>query len=84
MTIRQIRIQRRVREEELERREKEWRDIMSHQRYLQTEQTRIEAILCNIRLKIEKLARQEVYVLDLLDDVSQSSATSEPNNEMEG
>ena len=81
---RRIRIEKEMLRKDIERYDREWRHVMSHQRHLQDEQTRIEAILCNLRNRMMILCNQENASETPVEASNEGGATNQPQNAKEG
>lgn len=60
------------------------RKIISQQRYLQNEQTSIEAILCNLRNRMAILCNEENASETPVEASNEGGATNQPQNAQEG
>jgi len=81
--LRRNRIEKEMLRKDLERYDREWRDVMSEQRYLQDEQERLEAILCNLRNRMMILCNQENALETLVEASNEGGATNQPQNAKE-
>ena len=81
--MRRNRIEKEMLRKDLERYDREWRDVMSEQRYLQDEQERLEAILCNLRNRMMILCNQENASETLVEGSNEGGATNQPQNAKE-
>ena len=81
--MRRNRIEKEMLRKDLERYDREWRDVMSEQRYLQDEQERLEAILCNLRNRMMILCNQENASETPVESSNEIGGTNQPQNAKE-
>jgi len=81
--LRRNRIEKEMLRKDLERYDREWRDVMSEQRYLQDEQERLEAILCNLRNRMMILCNQENASETPVESSNEIGGTNQPQNAKE-